>query len=75
VAHPAIISRDARLGKPAFQFKSCSGAISADIVKNQIPELDSNQDAILLSVGKSLLKHDVGNDHRQVLVSTSGRIC
>ncbi|KAL2076239.1 hypothetical protein VTL71DRAFT_1182 [Oculimacula yallundae] len=51
MAHPAIISRDSRLGKPAFQFKSCSGAVSADIIKNQIPGLDSNQDAILLSVG------------------------
>jgi len=69
MAHPAIVSRDSRLGGPKFQFMSCSGAISTDIIKNQIPGLEGGQDAILLSVGESLRKYNVRNGRHHVPVS------
>ncbi|OBT40677.1 hypothetical protein VE00_08681 [Pseudogymnoascus sp. WSF 3629] len=50
-SYPKIISNDPRLGSPNFQFVSCSGAVAKEVVEKQIPLLDNNQDAILLSVG------------------------
>ncbi|EEP82612.1 predicted protein [Uncinocarpus reesii 1704] len=53
-AYPYLINNDPRLGdlkNRKFQFKSCSGAKSDDVLKKQIPSIDSGQQAILLSVG------------------------
>jgi hypothetical protein len=54
-SYPWIINEDPRLGDPAgrtFQFESCSGAVIADVIKDQIPSLDADQQVILLSAGK-----------------------
>ncbi|KAJ5475502.1 hypothetical protein N7539_007789 [Penicillium diatomitis] len=53
-AYPNLIHNDGRLGDPAsrtFQFKSCSGALTADVINNQIPQISGNQQVILLSAG------------------------
>ncbi|KAK2761656.1 hypothetical protein FQN54_001484 [Arachnomyces sp. PD_36] len=53
-AYPYLINNDERLGDPStrnFQFKSCSGALTQDVLDEQIPAIDSEQQAILLSVG------------------------
>jgi hypothetical protein len=55
-AYPYLLNQDERIGNPdgrKFQFLSCSGAVMKDVVEKQIPELDSNQDAITLSIGMS----------------------
>jgi len=55
-AYPYLINQDSRLGDPSarkFQFKSCSGAVAQDVLDDQIPNIDGNQQAILLSVGES----------------------
>lgn len=55
-AYPNLVNMDDRLGgsdtKRDFQFKSCSGAVSSDVLEKQIPEISDDQQAILLSVGK-----------------------
>lgn len=51
------MNTDSRLGDPSkrkFQFKSCSGAVTSDVLNIQIPSLDSGQNAIMLSIGKPL---------------------
>ncbi|PGH17920.1 hypothetical protein AJ79_00819 [Helicocarpus griseus UAMH5409] len=53
-AYPNLINNDARLGDPGarkFQFKSCSGATTEDVLEKQIPSLDKDQQAIILSIG------------------------
>nr|UMZ45332.1 hypothetical protein [Paramyrothecium sp.] len=53
-SYPYIINQDGRLGDPQsreFQFESCSGAVVEDVVENQIPQLDNDQDIILMSAG------------------------
>ncbi|KAF2150904.1 hypothetical protein K461DRAFT_270289 [Myriangium duriaei CBS 260.36] len=53
-AYPYLIHHDERLGDPNnrnFQFRSCSGAITTDVVEKQIPTIDANQQAILVSAG------------------------
>jgi hypothetical protein len=35
-----------------FQFLSCSGAVTQDVIDKQIPKLDGNQRVILISSGK-----------------------
>ncbi|OBS29554.1 hypothetical protein FPOA_03491 [Fusarium poae] len=53
-AYPYLLNQDERLGDPSkrnFQFLSCSGAVMKDVVDKQIPNMDSNQDAITLSIG------------------------
>lgn len=55
-AHPYLINQDPRLGDTSarsFQFKSCSGAVAQDVLDEQIPAINKDQQAILLSVGKS----------------------
>jgi hypothetical protein len=62
-AYPYLIHHDSRLGDPTirtFQFKSCSGALTADVVNDQIPKIDSNQQIILLSAGKRSLPRIIG---------------
>ncbi|KAL6885245.1 carbohydrate esterase family 3 protein [Trichoderma longibrachiatum] len=62
-AYPYLINEDSRLGSPVnrkFQFESCSGAVTADVVKKQIPRIDSGQQVILLSAG--------GNDAELVAI-------
>ncbi|RFN46103.1 integrin alpha n-terminal [Fusarium flagelliforme] len=58
-AYPYLVNQDDRIGDPSkrkFQFLSCSGAVIKDVIENQIPKIDSSQDAITLSIGGS----DVG---------------
>ncbi|KAH7128006.1 SGNH hydrolase-type esterase domain-containing protein [Dactylonectria estremocensis] len=53
-SYPYLVSNDERLGDAAnrnFQFKSCSGAVSKDVLEQQIPALDADQQVILLSIG------------------------
>ncbi|KAM0547793.1 hypothetical protein ACHAPJ_010254 [Fusarium lateritium] len=53
-AYPYLLNQDPRIGDESgrnFQFLSCSGAVMKDVVDNQIPKLDDNQDAITLSIG------------------------
>ncbi|EKJ76429.1 hypothetical protein FPSE_03428 [Fusarium pseudograminearum CS3096] len=53
-AYPYVINQDDRIGDPSkrkFQFLSCSGAVMKDVVDKQIPEMESGQDAITLSIG------------------------
>lgn len=53
-AYPLIVNEDERLGdnmNRKFQFKSCSGAVIDDVLRRQIPAIDSNQQVILLSAG------------------------
>lgn len=54
-AYPYLVNTDPRLGDPSkrtFQFLSCSGAVTKDVLEKQIPDLKANQQAILLSIGK-----------------------
>ncbi|KAK1994046.1 hypothetical protein LX36DRAFT_585117 [Colletotrichum falcatum] len=54
-SYPSFVDADARLGNREtrhFQFKSCSGATSSEVIEHQIPSLDGNQDVILLSAGQ-----------------------
>ncbi|KAL6229677.1 SGNH hydrolase-type esterase domain-containing protein [Aspergillus navahoensis] len=53
-AYPYLVNQDERLGDPAnrnFQFRSCSGAVIKDVLEKQIPAIDNDQQAILLSIG------------------------
>lgn len=53
-AYPYLVNNDSALGDPStrtFQFLSCSGALTKDILEKQIPRLNSDQQAILLSAG------------------------
>jgi hypothetical protein len=54
-SYPYLVNNDPYLGDPkqrAFQFLSCSGAVAQDVLDKQIPALNNDQDAIMLSVGK-----------------------
>ena len=53
-AYPYYVYKDPRFGDnyPDFQFLSCSGAKIDDVLNDQIPDLESGQQAIMLSVGK-----------------------
>ncbi|KAK2882542.1 hypothetical protein FQN49_000227 [Arthroderma sp. PD_2] len=56
---PYLVNQDERLGDSKnrkFQFQACSGALTKDVLDKQIPLVEKEQDAILLSVGKSDLK-------------------
>ncbi|KAL9621816.1 MAG: hypothetical protein Q9160_003789 [Pyrenula sp. 1 TL-2023] len=53
-SYPALINNDARMGQNSnqkFQFLSCSGALSTDVLKKQVPSLDSGLDAVMISAG------------------------
>ncbi|RYP70471.1 hypothetical protein DL769_004960 [Monosporascus sp. CRB-8-3] len=53
-AYPYLINNDPRLGDPSgrnFQFQACSGAVTEDVLENQIPSVDSDQQVVLLSIG------------------------
>ncbi|KAM0542975.1 hypothetical protein ACHAPJ_012532 [Fusarium lateritium] len=52
-AYPYYVYKDPRFGDnyPDFQFLSCSGAKIDDVLNDQIPDLESGQQAIMLSVG------------------------
>jgi hypothetical protein len=53
-SYPHLLNDDDRLGNPAarkFQFLSCSGAVINDVLNKQIPNLEDNQQVILLSAG------------------------
>lgn len=55
-SYPNLLNQDSRLGdssKRKFQFESCSGAVIDDVIEKQLPNLDSNQQVILLSAGMS----------------------
>lgn len=55
MAYPMMVNDDPRLGDPRsrnFQFKSCSGAVTTEILERQIPDISSNQQLILLSAGQ-----------------------
>lgn len=57
MAYPVFVNEDPRLGDPSdreFQFKSCSGAVTTDILEKQIPEISNNQQIILLSAGQCI---------------------
>lgn len=53
-SYPYLVSQDARFGDtaPNFQFLSCSGAVTTDVLDTQIPNMNSGQNAIMLSIGK-----------------------
>lgn len=54
-SYPYLVNTDPRLGdssKRKFQFNSCSGAVTKDVLDHQIPNLDSGQQAIMLSIGE-----------------------
>ncbi|KAH6949082.1 SGNH hydrolase-type esterase domain-containing protein, partial [Fusarium avenaceum] len=53
-SYPYLINQDERLGdasKRKFQFKSCSGAVIKNVIEDQLPNIDSGQQVILLSAG------------------------
>ncbi|KAF5264513.1 hypothetical protein FOXYS1_4726 [Fusarium oxysporum] len=53
-SYPYLINQDERLGDPSkrnFQFKSCSGAVIRNVIEDQLPSIDSDQQIILLSTG------------------------
>jgi hypothetical protein len=53
-SYPYLIHTDERLGDQSartFQFVSCSGAVTEDVIKKQIPSIDNNQQVILISAG------------------------
>ena len=53
-AYPYLVNNDPRLGDPTkrtFQFLSCSGAVTSDVLEKQIPALNANQQVIMLSIG------------------------
>jgi hypothetical protein len=57
-SYPYLLNNDDRLGNPAsrkFQFLSCSGAVIDDVLNKQIPNLEDNQQVILLSAGMYIL--------------------
>ena len=56
MAYPKILSQHPLLGNPDFQFLSCSGAKTKDVLEKQISKLNNNQDVILLSIGEFSLK-------------------
>ncbi|KAK4222286.1 SGNH hydrolase-type esterase domain-containing protein [Podospora fimiseda] len=67
-SYPMLVANDMRLigtdrDALEFEFKSCSGAVGQDLLKQQIPYLTDGQDAILLSVG--------GNDAELVNILNS----
>ncbi|KAF4995624.1 hypothetical protein FGRMN_5016 [Fusarium graminum] len=65
-AYPYLLNQDSSIGDPStrkFQFLSCSGAVMKDVVDNQIPKIDGNQDAITLSIESFLGGNDVGLIH------------
>ncbi|KAK3940427.1 SGNH hydrolase-type esterase domain-containing protein [Diplogelasinospora grovesii] len=51
-SYPYLVYGDPRFGDgyPNFQFLSCSGAVTVDVLEHQIPNLNGNQDAIMLSI-------------------------
>jgi hypothetical protein len=54
-SYPVLVDEDVRLGEPAahvFQFKSCSRAVTQDVLDHHIPAIDSSQQVVLLSVVK-----------------------
>jgi hypothetical protein len=56
-SYPYLIHTDERLGDEAarnFQFESCSGAVTSDVLKKQIPALNANQQVILISAGNTI---------------------
>lgn len=55
-SYPYLVSIDPRFGDtaPNFQFLSCSGAVTKDLLDIQIPAMNANQNAILLSTGAEL---------------------
>ncbi|KAF5019289.1 hypothetical protein F66182_8707 [Fusarium sp. NRRL 66182] len=53
-AYPNLVHQDSRLGdksKRKFQFHSCSGAVVKQVIEDQLPNVDSGQNAIMLSAG------------------------
>ena len=46
LAHPYLVSTDERLAGKPFQFLSCSGATSVDVLRGQIPKLTGKVDAV-----------------------------
>ncbi|KAF5635566.1 integrin alpha n-terminal [Fusarium sp. NRRL 25303] len=53
-AYPYLVNQDSRIGDESgrkFQFLSCSGAVTTDVLEKQIPHLDNDQEAITLSIG------------------------
>lgn len=59
-AYPSFVHNDPRLGDPKnrkFQFLSCSGAVTDDVLQKQIPDLDQGQQAIMLSIVMNSLYH------------------
>lgn len=54
MSYPWLIHGDERLGDPSrrkFQFLSCSGAVTKDVLDIQIPRMENDQQVILLSAG------------------------
>ncbi|KAL1864953.1 hypothetical protein VTK73DRAFT_5582 [Phialemonium thermophilum] len=52
-SYPSLVSQDPAFGDtpPDFQYLSCSGAVTEDVLEKQLPKLEPNQQAILLSIG------------------------
>ncbi|KAM0691538.1 hypothetical protein Q7P36_007737, partial [Cladosporium allicinum] len=53
-SYPYLLNQDGWLGDASartFQFVSCSGAVTKDVLETQIPRIDGNQEIILLSAG------------------------
>ncbi|KAI9372873.1 fibronectin type III domain protein [Aspergillus egyptiacus] len=53
-AYPYLVHTDGRLGDPSartFQFESCSGAVVSEVISDQIPRINGDQQVILLSAG------------------------
>lgn len=60
-SYPNLLNQDSRLGdssKRNFQFESCSGAVIDHVIEKQLPNLDSNQQVILLSAGMSQISRE-----------------
>jgi hypothetical protein len=63
-AYPYLMHHDNRLGDSSqrdFDFRSCSSAVAADVMYDQIPKLKGDQQVITLSAGRL---H--GRAHRQI---------
>jgi hypothetical protein len=61
-SYPYLINQDERLGDPSkrnFQFKSCSGAVIRNVIEDQLPSIDSDQQIVLLSAGKLTGSHEL----------------
>lgn len=59
-SYPWLIHQDPRLGDEEdrdFQFESCSGALTQDVIDDQIPELNSGQQIIMVSAGMFKARH------------------